>query len=170
MPLLRDRRQFIGDQRPVLAVVFAAIDFAAGGAAKDRAVAIGFFEAKRAELMLQARRQPAGEPLPVFSAVFTAIKFAFGARPRPGLAPGYGIVLGRRDKHRVGVFRIPDKAVGINIRRPVGRGPAFPAAAAGVTDIKAGAAGDVNSLRIARIDQTAVHVIKMFHRAVLVLV
>src|SRR5687767_1611541 len=111
MPFLRDRRQFSCDQRPVLAVVFTAIHFAAGGAAEDRAGAVGFFKAERAELMLQARRKPAGEPLPVFSAVFTAIKFALGARRRPGLAPGYRIMFGCGDKHRVGVFRIPDKTV-----------------------------------------------------------
>ena len=56
MSLLRDRCQFVGDQRPLLAAVFAAKNLAAGGAAEDRAGSIGFFQAKGAELMLQARR------------------------------------------------------------------------------------------------------------------
>ena len=112
MPFLRDRRQFIGDQRPVLTVVFTAIHFAAGGATEDRAGAVGFFEAKRAELMLQARRQPAGEPLPVFPPSLSPVKFTSGARRRPGLAPGYRIMLGCRDKHRVGFFGFQTKPSG----------------------------------------------------------
>src|SRR5688500_19260594 len=63
--LLRNRRQLPGNQRPGFAVVFAAKDFAAGGAAENGTGAIGFFEAVRAEFMFQAIWQPAAEPLPV---------------------------------------------------------------------------------------------------------
>ena len=93
MTLLRNRRQSIGDQRPALAVVFAAINLAASGPAEDRAVAVGFFETERAELMLQAGRQSAGKALPVLAAVLAAINFSFSAGIRAGFTPGCRIML-----------------------------------------------------------------------------
>ena len=52
----RDRCEIGTDQRPSLAIVIAAKQLAAGGAAEDRALVIGFFQAESAELMLQACR------------------------------------------------------------------------------------------------------------------
>src|SRR5688572_15234670 len=107
MSLLRYRRQFGGDQRPALAVIFAAENFAAGGAAENGTGAIGFFETERAEFMFQAIGQPAAEPLPVLAAIFAPVDFSFGARLRPGLPPGGRVVFGGCDEHEIGVFRIP---------------------------------------------------------------
>src|SRR6478672_1976628 len=100
--------------------------------------------------MLQACWQSSGEPLPIISAVLTAVNFSFGAGCRSSFAPGHRIVFGGGDEHGVGIFRIPGKAVGINIGGPIGGRPAFPTAAAGVSDIKSGTAGDIDSLRVTR--------------------
>src|SRR3990172_12003039 len=104
---------------------------------------------------------PAVEPLPIFSTVFTSVDLAFGPGRGTCLAPGLGVVFRGGDKHKIGVLRIPHKAVGVNIRRPVRAGPTFPTAAAGVSDVEPGATGDVDSFRVARIDQTTVHVVKV---------
>ena len=120
--------------------------------------------------MLQTFRKSTAEPLPVSTAVVTAVNFSLGARRLAGFAPSGGVVFGGRDEHEIGIFRIPRKAVGIDIGSPLRASPALPAAAAGFRYVNAGAAGDENTVRIARIDQAAVHIIEVLHGAVLVLV
>src|SRR5581483_4991595 len=133
--LFRNRRQLGGDQSPGVAVVFTAKNLAAGGAAENRANAAGFFQAERAELVFQARRQSAAQLLPVSAAVAAPIDFSLGARRRPGFAPGDGVVLGGGDEHEIGIFRIPGKAVGINVDGPIRACPALPTAAAAARDV-----------------------------------
>src|SRR5262245_33291401 len=118
--------------------------------------------------MLQARGEAAGETLPVFAAVFAAINFSLRTRPGSCFAPLSGVMFGSGDEHEIGIFWIPSEAVGINIGRPIGARPTLPGAAARVSDVKAGAAGDVDSFRIAGINQTSMHVVEMLHRSILV--
>ncbi len=120
--------------------------------------------------MFQTFRQPATEPLPILAAVLAAIDFSFRPRLRSRLSPGCRIVFGCRDEHEIGILGVPSETVGVNVGCPIRGGPALPTSAATVRHVEAGAAGDVNFSRITRIDQAAVHVVEVFHRAIFILV
>ena len=151
----------------MLAVLFAAINFAAGGSAENRVGVSPIFDAERAEFMLQPIREPASDPLPIASAVGAAVNLSAGMRQRAGLTPGGRIVLRSGDKHEVGIARMPNEPIGINVRGPIGAGPAFPTRSASEGDIESGAAGNENLLRVARVDERAMNIIKMLDGPIL---
>ena len=118
--------------------------------------------------MLQTIGKSPAQPLPASSTVFAAVNFASGVGERAGLAPGCGIMFGGRDEHSIRIARTPNETIGINVGRPFGAGPSLPVRSAIESDVKPGAAGDEDFLRIARVDERPVNVVEMLHGTVLI--